>query len=578
MRIFKIKVVLILLFLSSSYIKSQVPLILNGDFEASSNNNLPNGFGDFDMLLYWKDDASGSNNLSHSADWLHTSLFHFAQSQSNYVRGQITNGPFSPLQAKSGGGYAGMLHSEMIFQEISSNTNKEWLPLTSDDLRWGETYKLKLNLKLTDNYLKAINNSNLQSPYTTTGTPEWPSDAKLNVFVSSLRPDYRNTWGNCWEGTYQKDYLGFAQTVLSIPLSLDRFPSNGWHTIEAYIIPNRDNVYEWIAFEFEYYDFEFEEGCHQPYLLLDDISLEKISCDECQTCSNKDGCINLDVEIDDTGLLQLHKVTGLDNVTYAIIAIHNTLGQKIREYELTNPPSEFFIDQLFPNGQQMVAGYYDIHVIAENDCTANDYWESVQFDGRDYSNYNVNNIENDRKNICCGEDLTLSNITFIDEQSYIAGKVYIGPRVIIKEGGDITIKAEEFIKISPDFEVQEKGVFEAYIEPCNEDELEASIKRLDQFTFQNIQSFNKRHRIRNETQVNIFPNPVSTNLNIKLPQSTFDKIYIEIYSIDGQIVYQSVRGKSNILQIDVSTFSSGNFILKLKIDDTWLNSKLFIIE
>lgn len=67
-----------------------------------------------------------------------------------------------------------------------------------------------------------------------------------------------------------------------------------------------------------------------------------------------------------------------------------------------------------------------------------------------------------------------------------------------------------------------------------------------------------------ETQINIFPNPVSTKLNIDLTELRNQKVFIEVTDINGKSVkkpMEVIATSSTIL--DISELSKGNYILNV---------------
>jgi len=65
-----------------------------------------------------------------------------------------------------------------------------------------------------------------------------------------------------------------------------------------------------------------------------------------------------------------------------------------------------------------------------------------------------------------------------------------------------------------------------------------------------------------EDQINVYPNPVSTFLNINITSSTNHKWTAIIVDLSGRIVYEK-NNIDNQTQIDFSNFISSAFILKL---------------
>ena len=62
-----------------------------------------------------------------------------------------------------------------------------------------------------------------------------------------------------------------------------------------------------------------------------------------------------------------------------------------------------------------------------------------------------------------------------------------------------------------------------------------------------------------EQNFNLFPNPTSDQLNINTQMENYA---IEIYTIQGQLIYDSSKNKGNI-QLDYSNYSKGVYLLNI---------------
>ena len=64
-------------------------------------------------------------------------------------------------------------------------------------------------------------------------------------------------------------------------------------------------------------------------------------------------------------------------------------------------------------------------------------------------------------------------------------------------------------------------------------------------------------------QVNVYPNPAKDKINVEFSQdSSKDECKIFLYDIGGKIIYSSVVSSAQ-LQIDVSAFNTGTYLLKI---------------
>jgi hypothetical protein len=66
-----------------------------------------------------------------------------------------------------------------------------------------------------------------------------------------------------------------------------------------------------------------------------------------------------------------------------------------------------------------------------------------------------------------------------------------------------------------------------------------------------------------QTDLNIYPNPSSDILYLKLPDGFTNELEIEVTSITGRIVY---RNTGDNTEIDVSAFQKGVYIIRVKLD------------
>ena len=65
--------------------------------------------------------------------------------------------------------------------------------------------------------------------------------------------------------------------------------------------------------------------------------------------------------------------------------------------------------------------------------------------------------------------------------------------------------------------------------------------------------------------VKFYPNPVKEELNISLNQS-FENANLQIYSISGQLIEEFNANNKLHLNVDMSRYSSGTYILKVYAD------------
>ncbi|WP_430412507.1 T9SS type A sorting domain-containing protein [Kordia sp.] len=80
------------------------------------------------------------------------------------------------------------------------------------------------------------------------------------------------------------------------------------------------------------------------------------------------------------------------------------------------------------------------------------------------------------------------------------------------------------------------------------------------------------------TSIRMYPNPAKDNLTVEAAASVRIQS-VEIYSVDGQLVHAQKQAIStNSLTIDVSNFSSGFYVLRMKTQTNATITKQFIVE
>ncbi len=88
-------------------------------------------------------------------------------------------------------------------------------------------------------------------------------------------------------------------------------------------------------------------------------------------------------------------------------------------------------------------------------------------------------------------------------------------------------------------------------------------------------------QIRSESAVNVFPNPASDNIYIQSTLDILSDVFIELYSIDGRCVWQSVSENQSgnfTIGIPVSTknITSGIYIIKIKSNGFWTTKRIIV--
>ncbi len=74
---------------------------------------------------------------------------------------------------------------------------------------------------------------------------------------------------------------------------------------------------------------------------------------------------------------------------------------------------------------------------------------------------------------------------------------------------------------------------------------------------------------------NIYPNPASSILNIKINKSGSDKLFIKIYSLSGQEVVNEFKINNNLISVSINNLPSGIYTLYI-FDEEYPNTYQFI--
>lgn len=73
--------------------------------------------------------------------------------------------------------------------------------------------------------------------------------------------------------------------------------------------------------------------------------------------------------------------------------------------------------------------------------------------------------------------------------------------------------------------------------------------------------------------IKIYPNPLGDHLNIA-PGIARERVFIEIFSLNGQLVFQEQHEFQEEVRLDVSAFQSGMYVLRLRTEDQVRQYKL----
>jgi len=73
---------------------------------------------------------------------------------------------------------------------------------------------------------------------------------------------------------------------------------------------------------------------------------------------------------------------------------------------------------------------------------------------------------------------------------------------------------------------------------------------------------------------NVFPNPVTNMINIETGFTLLKTITISLHDLQGKLLFQEVRTTSDLIQLEVSKFHQGIYILRLASDEHVVQKKL----
>ena len=92
-----------------------------------------------------------------------------------------------------------------------------------------------------------------------------------------------------------------------------------------------------------------------------------------------------------------------------------------------------------------------------------------------------------------------------------------------------------------------------------------------------IETVINTQEIDNNLAVDVYPNPASDVINIKINEVDLDAVKIEIYSIHGQLIHtKRLTTVDRLYQIDSSDFTNGTYLMKLSTDHKVFTKKIAI--
>jgi hypothetical protein len=555
-------------------LSGQQNLISNGSFEERALgvlNDKPNDFSQVDKCKDWAMDNDGA---VHSPDWL--------KDDPNYIDLMFDN---QTIQANTGHHYVGMLQGELIEQKISN-------------LQADKAYKLIFYIRLTSNLNSNFTNGAplYGSGYSTNNYP----NAKINVLLSDRKIEYKDIGSSSCEAEDEERDKYFKKNdpviiAASIPIDIATYSPDRWYRVETYlskgiIIPNLD----WIGLEMVHeqignkVNLGFGNWCEKPYILIDDVELYEIDCEECKNCSYKDGCIDVGVIANDGGI-GCPELINLENVSELLVEIATAGQGVVRTYYLKNPPSQFSWDLKNDFGVLVPSGTYSVSIKASNDCQMTHTEASITVVINSQSTPCTNSSTffpvsraAPPNGQCCGEDLYLSNIVISEDHIYRANRIIVGPDVTILSGVIVEFHAETEIDISPDLIVELGADWFAYIdENCVNDDIGRMIPISDDNTIDDEIVLDKNNagdtinpKVKEQIDVLIYPNPTTGIVNIDRVNISNNTL-IQVFDISGRLLKTKILISSQT-QLDLSDYPKGTYFIRIREENRVITKKIII--
>jgi|GEM_PF-6683012 hypothetical protein len=567
----KYLIFLIFIFTISISLHGQQNLIRNGGFEQGYVGNIlaPNNYGEAHKARFWSSDQQIANQpVAHSPDWF------FNEGNHTFLRDNGT-----PVPAHSGSGFVGMGGAEMLQQHLQRNIDTD------------KSHKLEMYI-----YLPNSSSLFMKNPtFAYDPVANWPTPLDferyywrtiyLDVFYSKSQMRYDNSTNyldRCDENLWKKKDNGQPILVKRIPLSLSRYDVNGWIKIETFLDPISESGYDWINFEVS--------NCGYG-ILVDDIKLLEVSCNECDNCSKYDGCINLNVNAIHTEAGQCATIFGLGNVSYFEMDIQSIYdGSIIRSYKIENPPSIFCWDGKDQNGNTITnagisSSAFFLKIKVKNNCQAKEFTVAMQFNGDEADQCTCSGSTDDISTPlipdrqCCDDDLYLNNLIIDENVTYRANRIFVGPKVTIKSGATVVFHAAVEIDISPDFKAEQGTDWLAYIDNnCVEDDYGRSILIANDSTISNVPIVDKSNSlniiIKSENEVNIYPNPTNGIVRVDLKNVGLNTL-IQVYDSSGKLLKTRIL-VSKQTTLDLSDYPKGLYFIRILQDEEVITKQIII--
>ncbi len=237
-----------------------------------------------------------------------------------------------------------------------------------------------------------------------------------------------------------------------------------------------------------------------------------------------------------------------DQNALAVVSSYSPIGN----YNLTiesypNEPSMNMLPRLFTMLNDFAITNTELQEIGNNICSC-PVTLTLMSPNDDLNNTSINSLKLRERS----DWIRASNVIGFGDNAYQNGVVY---------------HAGNFVDLTPGFDAILSSQFEAYPEGCS-----------GIYVYKNSNSNTTSNSIDSIRDVKetltINPNPSNSSIEILLNNNSFDKI--EIVSIDGKKVYESAIESSNKLQVDVSNFANGLYIVTVTVSEGQQFSKKLI--
>ena len=512
--------------------------------QAISNGNCDN----------WE--GAGATSGIGSADW-----FKFPENDGLFGVNGITGA--------TGIAYVGMLPYEMVQTSFQLEVN----------VVRRHTLKFKIRIPQHTNY------SGFPFNWTASDSPV------LDIYLSKDKIRYDNT-PLCTQNR-PPVFSGNPILMRSIPITLNEYPPGSWHQLEIEIMMPDFGI-EWIGFELT------TNNC--IYLLMDDVELEEIPCEQCNlTCDPVDGCIESVFLSTSHNSSTPFSVAGLNNVSYFNLSLSGVPGgNPFRVIDIDNPTPIISWDGKNSVGLELAAGFYFYTVILGNNCELHKFTGTIaknnsQGDPTEATEYTMDYTslleKQDFNDQCCYEciNITKPNIDYIDPPGTVleAGgvntligtfeivaidKIVVDENIFFTIGSNITLKAGQSIDFDKEMNIFEGAEVECIIDECMpEFQGGGNVPVVSRISNNNLGLIKRK-----EVAFSISPNPSTGIIQFNLPESEYES-RLTLISVGGRIVHSvSIPKGITNHSLDLSNIGKGIYIVKYLSKNNITSKKLVL--